>query len=228
MSTGLDLRIDRPNLVHQLLVAVRFHDVFLGPEAPVRVPLAVSIDALGWQAYPSPHDATYRFLRTNAAFPSVPPPPWDVTVSAPGGEYVNFAPFQVQPISPPVLPPTPAAYLVERPLWPTRSFRPPPGETVVLGRVVRVAPAPVAGLEVWLFPEATRQPTTPSTFTDANGAFVFRLPGLRGTSQPGPPPVVTLPSDVGIEVRDGATLLTAAGQRIGIDLGKIESVNLNL
>jgi hypothetical protein len=192
-----DLRTDSPLVIHRLAAALRFVDAFTG--MPVRVPLAVSIPARRWPALRVATDATYRFLVTNAA---VPAGVFNVAVTAPDEEYVNWEPFTVQlprPVVPHPLPVRASDFLIARTLWPTPRLRLPPAETAVLGLIRNGAAQPVAGLRVALFKPPGPAPPAPYTRTDARGTFLFRLPLLRG-SVAGANVVST--ASLAIEVRD--------------------------
>jgi hypothetical protein len=212
-----DPRLDVPRALHRLAVALRFVDAFT--DTPVRVPLAVSIPAQAWPARYGGSDATYRFLVTNADLPAGT---FAVTVTAPGGEYVNWEPVSVQ-LPPPGLPHAPplraSDFLVTRPLWPTPRLRLPPAETAVLGRVVSASAAPVAGLRVALFTPPGPPPAAPYTRTDARGEFLFRFPQLRGSASGG---AVVSQAAVAAEVRDASDnplAVTPAGPQ-DVPLGK--------
>jgi hypothetical protein len=212
-----DPRLDAPRVLHRLAVVLRFVDAFT--DAPVRVPLAVSIPARAWPARYAETDATYRFLVTDADLPAGT---FAVAVTAPGGEYVSWEPIAVQ-LPPPGLahaPPLRAGdFLVTRPLWPTPRLRLPPAETAVVGRVVSASAAPVAGLRVALFKPPGAPPAAPYTRTDARGEFLFRLPHLRGSASGG---VVVSKAAVAAEVRDASNnplAVTPAGPQ-DVPLGK--------
>jgi hypothetical protein len=213
-----DPRSDRPSLVHRLGAALRFLDAFAGTR--VGVPLIVSIPAQNWTALRWEPDATYRFGVTNQLLPTGL---FDVTVDVPGGEYVSAEPFQVQ-LPPPSLPHAPpllfSDYLVERPIWPTPTFRPPPGETAIHGRIDSSGGATaVSGLKVILFVWPGPVPASPYAYTNANGDFLFRLPGLKG-SVSGMTVVST--ADLGIEVRDpsNAVIPVSPVSVFGVPLGR--------
>jgi hypothetical protein len=168
-----------PHVVHRLGIAIRFVDHFTA--LPIRIPLRVEIESLRWRAFRSEHDATYRFLRTNEDIPSGT---FTVTAICPTGEYENREPLSVTlPVvvahPPPVLA---NDYLVQSPLWPSRRMRPQAGETVVMGRLLHAGPppqAPAPDMRVRLFTPALPPPGTPYAYTNANGEFVYRFPGLR-------------------------------------------------
>jgi hypothetical protein len=214
-----DPRTDRPGLVHRLGVAVRFLDAFDGTR--VGVPLLVSIPAQRWTALPVPADATYRFALTNRALPAGL---FDVAVEVPGGEYAYAEPFKVQ-LPPPGLPHPPPLtagdFLVERPLWPTPRFRPPPGETAVLGRVESAGGATsVEGLKVILFVWPGPAPAGPYAYTNDRGDLLFRLPGLKGSASGG---TVTATADLGAAVRGAGNAVvpvTPAGS-FTVPLGRV-------
>jgi len=214
-----DPRVDSPAWAHRLGAALRFVDPFT--QTPVRVPLAVSIPSLRWRAVRWESDATYRFVATNA---EVSAGTFDVAVEAPGGEYVSLAPIQVQlprPIAPHPAPAVRADYLVQPTLWPTTRLRPPPGETAVVGRVVsQGGGTPTSGLRVRVFVPPGPAPAEPFTRTDANGEFLFRLPGLRG--RVAGTTVVTAVT-VDIEIRDPADAALAVSPAGGfsVPLGQV-------
>ena len=120
---------------HRLGTAVQFVDIFTSK--PVDLPLDVRADTLPivpgmpgipWRAARGPNDSTYRFLVNNDTVMPIGDIP--VTVIAPGKEYVDFEPFAValpRPFA--AHPPTPARsdFLVQHPLWPTRSLGLPAG-----------------------------------------------------------------------------------------------------
>jgi hypothetical protein len=213
-----DARSDKPVVIHRLGVVLRFLDTFTG--ARVGVPLDVSIPARNWPALRR-EDTTYRFLVPNRL---VPAGLFDVAVAAPGGEYFNWEPFQVQ-LPPPSLPHAPPLvardFLVEKPLWPTVHFRPSPGETAVLGRVESSGGATVvAGLKVFLFPWPGPAPVSPYAYSNENGEFLFRLPALKGSVSG---TTVVSKADLGIAVRDATNTVvsvTPAGS-FAVPLGKV-------
>lgn len=163
-----------PRQHRELLVALRFHDVFQDPNVPLRVALDVRIDALGLVGFPAA-DGTWRF-----SVVGVPPPTvagtFAVTVGCPSGEYVAFDPISVTlPIVPTTSPPVAAEFLVVIPLWPTRRLAIPTGEGAVTG-VVRQAGVPQPDLRVVLHPLVAPPPGTPVARTDPTGTFLYRLP----------------------------------------------------
>lgn len=212
------------SVTQRLAVALQFTDAFTG--TPVPVPLEVSIPALQWRAFFWRPDGTYRFVTTGV----IPAGSFAVTVSVPGGKYVNWEAFQVDlPRTTPAAPPVSAAdYLVSRPLWPTPRYRLPYGETAVVGRLASSASSSVDRLRVTVFEAAVfPPPLAPYTRTDGNGRFVFRLPLLRkqfvGTSS-----VST--ASLGIDVRDAldnSLTVTPAGA-FEVRLGRAAVLNFNL
>jgi hypothetical protein len=220
-----DPRTDTPQIVHRLAAAVRFVDAFT--TSPLRVPLLVSVPARRWPALYSAGDATYRFLVSNGA---VLAGAFDVDVTAPGGEYVNWEPFQMQ-LPPPALPHPPPLragdFLLTRNLWPTPLLRLPPAETAVAGLVVSNSAAPVAGLRVRLYKPPGPPPANQYTRTDASGGFLFRFPQLRGSASGG---VVVSTAAVVAEVRDALDnplVVTPAGPQ-DIPLGEVSVLTLTV
>lgn len=205
---------------HRLGFALRFEDIFDRPSSPATPPirgrLDVSIPGLRWQAFYVDSDATYRFrygpTETIAGTHAV-------EVRSLDGIYVNHEPFTVTlPIVAPP-PPTASDYLVARPLWPTRRFRIPAGETAVIGRITPAVPSTnVAGLRVQLYRGVAPPPSGAYTFTDAAGEFVFRLLKL-----PGPVPGGTL-NDIKIIVTDGGPV-TVAPAMFTVVLGQTQTMS---
>ena len=192
----------RPRWTHRLAVAFRFVDAFSGARVGVPfdvwTPLPNGVFAplraepldepppppVPWRAIRDPRDDSYRFLLTNAALPAGN---YVVTVTAPDGSWVSHEAVQFAlPLVPPPPPLTRASFVLTRPLWPTRRAPIPPGETTIVGRVVRAGNVPVANARVTLFAGAgPPPPNAPYARTDAEGGFVFRLPQLTlGTGQP--------------------------------------------
>jgi len=147
------------------------------------LPIVVGMPNTPWKAVRGGSDGTYRFLVTNKTV--APVGNIGVSVSAPGGEYVDFEPFAVT--LPRLLvahPPTPdrSDFLVDHNLWPTRVLNLPAGETAIVGRVASGGVNPIAGLRIRIWPSGSPMPATPYTYTGAVGEFVFRLPGLKKVS----------------------------------------------
>lgn len=194
---GQDLRTDSPEWVHRLGLALRFVDIFTN--AAVTLPLRVFVPAQEWEAIRCASDATYRFAFTHHP---VPAGTFDAEVVAPGGEYINYEPIQITlPVAPGVPPPPVRRqdYLYNHPLWPTRQVRLPPGETGILGRIVRPPGQSPANLEVRVYEVGGAPPATPYTRTDGQGEFLFRLPWVRQEMSLG---AVNPPPDLAIEIRD--------------------------
>jgi hypothetical protein len=217
MSSGASSLFIPVEITHRLAVAVRFIDIFTGE--PVRLPLTVTIPALRLKAFHSLPDDTYRFIITNRDVPAGGP--FDIEVEVPRDEYAAREPMQVTlPVvvghPPPIVRPD---FLVEFPLWPTRLRKVPPGETAVTGRIVSAGATNVEGLRVFLFDPPGPPPPSPYAYTDANGEFLFRLPGLRARMS-GAVPVVTAPLDV--EIRDPLLALVSpvVPSSIVVDLGR--------
>lgn len=174
-----------PIVIHRLAAAVRFEDVFTGlpVEVPLDVraeqlPIVVGMPRIPWRARRSA-DFTYRFLVSQNTVMPVGAIP--LTVSAPGEQYANHRPLVLN-LPLPIAGPTPTRldFLVRAPLWPTRRLALAPGETAIDGQVLNAAGDPMAGFGVQVA-EAPGPvpPATPRTFTDAQGGFRVRLPGLR-------------------------------------------------
>ena len=184
------------SVTSRLAVALRFVDAFT--ETLVPVALHVSIPTLNWLAVFRPPDGTYRFVTLR----ELPSGPFGVAVTVPGGEYVNWEPFQVSlPCATPTAPPVKAAdFLVTRALWPTPRLRLPYGETAVCGRLVGGAGQSVDNLRVTLFESSGPVPASaPYARTDRDGRFLFRLPTWKRQFN-GSSAVTT--ALLGIEVRD--------------------------
>jgi hypothetical protein len=206
--------------VHHLLgFALRFEDIFDRPAtpttSPVRAPLQVSIPALRWQAFYAGSDGTYRFrfgphdviAGTHA-----------VEVTSLDGSYANHEAFTVTLPRVVSTPPVTDDFLIARPLWPTRSFRIPEGETAVIGRITSPTSQPVAGLRVQLYRGASPPPSGAYTYTDANGEFVFRLLKLGGLVPGGP---IT---DIKIAVSDGGPIVVSPVM-FTVDLGHAQAIS---
>ena len=196
---GRDYRTDFPTLVHHLGVALRFVDIF--SDLPVTIPLTVTVPAQGWRAVYRATDNTHRLVFTHR-----PPPSgtFAVAVEAPGGEYINYEPIQITLPIIPGIPPPPVRrsdYLITLPLWPTRIFRPPAGETAVLGCLSRAR----AGLDIRIYAAGQPVPAIPYTRSDGQGEFLFRLPWLRPTMSG---TIINPPPNLAIEVREAGSPLT--------------------
>lgn len=205
---------------HQLGFALRFEDIFYRPSIPttppVRSALDVSIPARRWQAFYVDHDATYRFrFHPSETIAGV----HTVEVKSLDGMYLNHEAFTVTLPRIAATPPVAADFLVVRPLWPTRSFRIPSGETAVIGRITTLVPGlAVSGLRVQLYRGIAPPPTSAYTYTNENGEFVFRLLKLGG-----PVPGGTL-SDIKIVVSDGGPI-TVAPAMFTVELGRTQPIS---
>jgi hypothetical protein len=172
---------------HQLAVAVRFVDVFT--VQPVVVPLDVRVDSLPsavgmpavpWRAVEGPNDHTYRFLVSNNTV--MPTGTVGVAVTARGQEYVDFEPLtttlpRVLTAHPPI--PARSDYLLQHPLWPTRSLRLPPRDTAIVARLVSAGSTPIEAVRATIWPDGSPMPAFPYAYSDARGEFVYRLPALK-------------------------------------------------
>lgn len=168
-----------PAVVHRLAVVVRLVDAFTGAVVRERFDVRL-VGHEWWTPIFRATDATYRFKVTNAPVPALGATPVRVTPLAVPTTYRDLGGLSVT-IPRPGPPPVPLVagyYLVDHELWPTWAFRPPPGETFVAGRVVR-AGRPVADQRVRAATSAAALPAAPAAPTDADGQFVYRLPGLR-------------------------------------------------
>jgi hypothetical protein len=186
-----------PRLQRSLAVVYRFYDVFFdGSDAQtplIRLPLEVAIPSLRWRALHVMSDHTYRFSWATLTQPlpsNTPSPPlpasFSVTVNDPSGQYAVYddpASLAITLPLPLSTPPKAADFAITKPLWPTPSFRPPAGETVVRGSVRSPTAQSVADLkvEIWLGPSPTPPAGTPFTRTTATGDFLYRLPLLKGS-----------------------------------------------
>ncbi len=179
-----DFRTDRPAIQHRLARALRFVDVFSGRQVDVpldvraeTLPVVPGMPRLPWRA--AAKDGVYRFFVSNHVVDPVGA--IRVTVTAPGGEYVNHEPFDINLPATLAGPfPLPSDYLVERPLWPTRKVVIPTGETALLVSVRSAGATNVAGLRVHArrtapAPPPPAIPDPPYGYTDAEGACVVRL-----------------------------------------------------
>ena len=216
-------------LTRDLAVAVRFVDPFTGQA--VRVPMSVSIPALQWSAVRSERDATYRFSLANLPTVGGVPqfPAWAMgthalEVNVPGELYAMMEPLTVTiPPAAPHVPPAPADYRVDLPLWPTRALRSPPGETAVVGRLASSGGAAVGGWKVTLFQGGAPPPGAPYARANAAGEFLFRLPGLKRGSSAIPT------ASLGVEVRDPADVVQpVAPGTITVPVGVMSMVALTV
>lgn len=203
----IDLRSDDVSVRHSLAVALLFEDIF--SDDAVRAPLEVSIPALRWRAVWAV-DGTYRFVHT------IGEPPvgtFDVDVRAPGGEYTNFAPFQITLPHPGPTPPTRLGWLIKRPLWPTRTLRLSPGETGLVARL-QAGGVAQAGRKVRFL--GSGAPVDPHTFSDGQGELLAYFPFLRRDVLDTPP---VLDAELTLEIDDGAA--TASPATVTIPMGTV-------
>ena len=220
--------MDSPQVVHRLAAVVRLVDAFTG--LPVRAPFDVRLAGQEWwRPLYRDTDATYRFLVSNRAVPSLGTVAVRLTPLDPAATHRDIGGLSVTipPAGPAPVPLTPARFLHEHPVWPTRTFAPPPGETVVLGRVRR-AGAPVADQRVRLATGGAPGAGAPAAPTDADGAFVYRLPALK--VQATAAGVVTT-AGLFAAVRDAAgtpQALSAPAMPVTVPLGRATALTLDL
>jgi hypothetical protein len=172
---------------HRLATALRFVDAFTARSVTVpldvraeALPIVPGMPTLPWRAARGPNDDSYRLLVSNDT--AMPAGTVTVDVSAPGGQYFNFEPLVVTLPRPLVAhPPTPARsdYLIQHTLWPTRSLKLPPGETVITGRFTSGGVSPVARLKVTIWLDGTPMPPAPYSYSTDRGELVHRLPSLK-------------------------------------------------
>lgn len=221
---------DRPALRHTLAAVIRLVDGFTG--VPIRERYDVRLTGMGWWTpYFAETDASYRFFVTNRALPAPVPATVPVTI-APIDRAATYDDqgglvATIPPAGPTPVPLTVARFLLVHPMWPNRTFRPPPGETFVRG-TVRRSGAPVAGQLVRL---ATIAPTPamPAAPTDNDGAFAYRLPGLR--VQAANPAAVVTTAQLQASVTDGAGVaqtITAPPLPLSVPLGRTTVLTLDL
>lgn len=207
------------DIQHRLGFALRFEDIFDRPATtstvPVRTPLDVSIPTLRWQAFFAASDSTYRFrFGPNDTIAGT----HAVQVTSLDGSYTNHEAFTVTLPRVISAPPVANDFLIARPLWPTRSFSIPTGETAVVGRITSPTLQPVAGLRVQLYRGASPPPSGAYTYTDSNGEFLFRLLKLGGLVPGGP---VT---DVKIFVSDGGPIAVVPAM-FTVELGHAQTIS---
>jgi hypothetical protein len=202
-----------PLLRRSLAAAYRFCDIFHAPfdrtTPPVTAPLTVTIPALRWTALPVDDDATYRFSASTLTEPAPSGGPLAIAVTSSDGSYVNFEPISVTLPLAVSSPPVRSDYLVVKPLWPTRLFRVPTGETALHGSI-RSTTLPVAGLKVTMYATPSPPPGGPYTYTDARGDFLFRFPLLAAAGDTATltidvsdgSPVAISPSSIVLKLRE--------------------------
>jgi hypothetical protein len=203
---------------HELGFALRFEDIFHRPSTPttppIRTRLEVAIPARRWTALYAGSDGTYRFaFKPGQDVTGL----HDVVVTSLDGIYVNHEAIQVTLPRTVSTPPVAADFLVTKPLWPTRSFRVPAGETAVIGRIVHPT-LRVSGLRVQLYRGASPPPTGAYTYSDPSGEFVFRLLKLGGAIPGG---TVT---DVKIDVTDAGLPIAVTPAMFTVELGRTQPV----
>jgi hypothetical protein len=203
----IDLRSDVLSVRHSLAVAIAFEDVF--SDDLVRAVLEVSIPELRWKAVRA-GDGSYRFIHTLG---DPPVGTFDVEVTAPGGEYRNFAPFQITLPHPGPLPPTRLGWMLKRPLWPTRALRVGSGQTVLVARLESAGVAQ-AGRKIRFL--GSGAPVDPHTFSDANGEVLAYFPFAKRDALDNPP---VLDAELAIEIDDGAA--TASPPAVSIPMGAV-------
>jgi hypothetical protein len=196
--------VDRLRGGLRLLAAIRFQDAFTKEQ--VRVPLRVSVPQLRLKGIYHAGSGVYSLAASGVSLPSGTFP---LVAEAPGEEYVLWEPHPL------VLPLTSAAatlrerFLVDVPIHPTRRLRMRPGETTVVGRILRSASlAQTQDLQVQLIRQAPL--LSLETRTLGSGEFFFRvpLPELAGGG------TSVSPESVRFEVRtpQGMPLTAAGGQ----------------
>jgi hypothetical protein len=218
---------DRPAVTLQLATAIRLVDAFTGVALRERydVRLAGRED---WLPVFRVSDATYRFVVSNEPVPALGAV--TVTITAPAGATHRDADGLSVTIPPAAAPPVPLTvgyFIGEHALWPARTFRPPPGETFVRGRVLR-AGAPLPDHRVRIAAGGPPASTVPAAPTDADGEFSYRLPGLRILAQPSG---VTDTADLHAEVQDPAGTVQAIAAPtlpITVPIGRTTALTLDL
>lgn len=184
-----------PWFTHRLAIVLRFVDAFTG--RPVETRLRVAMTGQRWDAVHCAADSTYRFMMTASPVPSGA---FQVEVEDPEQNYVNHEPIELTLTSSSPTPPISRHdYLHEFPLWPTRKFEVPIGETAVVGRLVNASAGAVGGLDVRIFPVGEPPPPTPYARSNADGEFLFRLPWVTRETDGTP-----IPPSLEVQVsRDG-------------------------
>lgn len=183
---------------HRLAAALRFFDVFTS--RPVETPLKVTIPGLDWTAVRCDNDSTYRFMVTEARVPSGT---FQVVVEDPEKIYVNHQLIELTLPAASATPPISRGdFLHEYPLWPTRRYKIPPGETAVVGRLTSTSSSDVENLEVRIYPAGQSPPDTPFACSDMDGEFLYRLPDVVSDTNGDP-----RPANLAVQVqREGAAV----------------------
>jgi hypothetical protein len=202
-----------------LACAVTFRDIFHVPfddTTPlVRARIDVTIPSRRWSAWHSERDATWRF---SVSGEPVPPGAFDVQVDVRDGTYAHYEPFQLTLPVTPSSPPKASDFLVVKPLWPTRQFRVPRGETAVIGQLFASPPLSTAGLRIRMYPTGALPPVAPYTYSDAQGGFLFRFPRLDTTAILTPPQrVVTV--ELTVEVSEEGVPVPVSPSTFTVPLG---------
>jgi hypothetical protein len=200
-----DYNIDDPNsydhwFSHRLGVVIRFFDVFTG--RTIDHPLNVTVPSQGWNAVHRRTDSTYRFLFTNEM---VPAGNFTIEIESITQEYAHHLPLLVTLPVVPSTPPVRSDYIVTHPLWPTRNFAIPAGESAVVGRIVSGSASATDNMQIRLFEHGTSSAAAPIAFSDDNGEFSYRLPWHRqqvaGT-------VISPPPAIDIQINGPGGLIT--------------------
>lgn len=218
---------DRPAVTLRLATVIRLVDAFTGVELRERYDVRL-VGREDWLPVFRLSDATYRFVVSNEPVPGLGSV--NVTITAPVGATHRDADGLSVTVPPAVAPPVPLTvgyFLHEHGLWPARTFRPPPGETFVRGRVLR-AGAPLPDHRVRIAAGGPPTSTVPAAPTDADGEFSYRLPGLRILAQPSG---VAASADLHVEVQDPAgtvQAIVAPALPITVPIGRTTALTLNL
>lgn len=201
-----------------LAAVITFRDVFYLPFAddtpPVNARIDVSIPSRKWNALFVDRDATWRF---SVAGEPIPTGTFDVQVDVREGPYAHFEPFQLTLPVTPSSPPKTSDFLVVKPLFPTRRFQVPRGETAIIGQLQHPT-LPTQGLKVRMYPTASPPSVVPYTYTDAQGGFLFRFPRLDTTVIPTPPQKVAM-VDLTVEVSEGGVPVAVSPSTLTVPLG---------
>jgi hypothetical protein len=218
---------DHPAVTFALATVIRLVDAFTG--VPLRERYDVRLAGReDWAPVFRESDATYRFVVSNAPIPSLVT---DVVITGNDATRHRDADGLTVTIPPPGPAPVPLTvghYLTEHPLWPSRTFRPPPGETFVRGLVLR-AGAPQPDHRVRIAAGAAPAATAPAAPTDADGQFGYRLPSLTVAAPSGGGATTT--ADLFAEVRDPADAVqsvTGPALPLTVPLGRTTALTLDL
>ena len=215
-----------PAVVHRLAVALRFVDRFTATPVSERQEVHL-VGHEWWRPVFREEDSSYRFVVTNREVPALGAVDVAVASARPDAVYRNRVAFQVTipPPGPVPVPLTTAHYLVERPLWPTRTLPIPPRETALVGRLLR-AGQPLADHRVLFEATGPPGPATPEAWTDEHGEFLFRLPDLRVRVNP----IVTT-ANLQAEVTDGGgapQVITAPVLPLNVPIGQVTQVTVTV